>query len=30
MADYREVVRYLRDSGCEFKRQGHGDVLCPT
>jgi predicted RNA binding protein YcfA (HicA-like mRNA interferase family) len=26
MDDYcREVVRYLRDSGYEFKRQGRGD-----
>jgi len=26
MADYyRDVVRYLKDSGYEFKRQGRGD-----
>ncbi len=26
MADYyRDVVRYLRDNGYEFKRQGRGD-----
>jgi hypothetical protein len=26
MADYyRDVVRYLRDAGYEFKRQGRGD-----
>jgi predicted RNA binding protein YcfA (HicA-like mRNA interferase family) len=26
MADfYRDVIRYLRDAGYEFKRQGRGD-----
>ena len=26
MADYyRDVIRYLRDNGYEFKRQGRGD-----